>query len=967
MMIVQQSNPIRYFGAPLAIRFLISLLILVTATALGAEGKPRIVLMNLTPELNSYRDKLAAENFTAAMQAQLSTEDDGVEWVERTEIAKAEEELNLQKFGFTDNAGAIRGGQWMKADVSVIGRFSHNDAGGRTLFLEFLDLDRADVLLDETFVLNAGTNGLLQNAFGEVSTVTTQFRSLLPKALEELKRARQQKKLTVLFLATRGVAEASMKQEFNEQLNAMTKTNSSLRLVRFPRPADSVSEAKLAYSGMLDSRFKIENITDYFVWGTCTTIPSANYDRTNKVWNRFTNYNVELNITDGKSQPVLLKKKIEKKLPDFIALLQEGVMEAARSKTPSTNDFSAVEISKMLTQRAKDESRLMQHKFVDSDEDVIEWNSFLNTIETACFLDPGNREAAEMRLRFRWGKQAKNLVKQEFRFQLEKSEAWGNFVQTFGLPPEPAPEFVWEYVHSILEPLESFKYSRYELAAAGVPMDAGNKLLDEWRAPMAEEFVKRVTATVQRGDLESRLLQILDGALNVPGGPIQPIKSHALRAKFIETMAPALKKLVAKTGKIDVSSDARADVVATFNTLGRPTVGVQLLKELGQELPDRDMLVFSPDEIKSAVDPDTADTPEKQLKAGRIFERDENYQQAAEMYLKAAESGNTKAQYALADLYNFGKLGDDQRSKAIAWYQKAAAQGHTQAMAELAQLSEFGKVPFDFNMLLNAAKADNLDAQWMLAHRYKKGNGVAQNDAEAFKWFMKAVEHDGSSRVTQAAYEIGLLYEAGRGVPKDIIKARQWFVAAAESNTDAMIKVGEMFETGDGMPQDFKRAAELYRSGTGMQKLLNLLLQHGTEIGDAKLRRKYFQDAVRSLEYSRATEARDYKRLAAPLPGDLEGCIRLFVKDSDSDPKRQFQVGQMYEQVLGGPSDLAEAAKWYEKAASEGLVEAQLRLGLFYRDGRGVEKNSAAAYKWISTAAAQGSSEAKKALVALKK
>jgi TPR repeat protein len=60
--------------------------------------------------------------------------------------------------------------------------------------------------------------------------------------------------------------------------------------------------------------------------------------------------------------------------------------------------------------------------------------------------------------------------------------------------------------------------------------------------------------------------------------------------------------------------------------------------------------------------------------------------------------------------------------------------------------------------------------------------------------------------------------------------------------------------------------------------------------------------------------------------------------------------------------DPAEAARWYRKAAEQGLAEAQFNLGLRYYKGEGVRKSRTMALKWFRKAAAQGHPTAKDAV-----
>ena len=68
----------------------------------------------------------------------------------------------------------------------------------------------------------------------------------------------------------------------------------------------------------------------------------------------------------------------------------------------------------------------------------------------------------------------------------------------------------------------------------------------------------------------------------------------------------------------------------------------------------------------------------------------------------------------------------------------------------------------------------------------------------------------------------------------------------------------------------------------------------------------------------------------------------------------QYSLGQMYRRGQGVPQDNAEAVKWYRKAAEQGIAEAQYSLGQMYRRGQGVPQDNAEAAKWYRRAAEQG-------------
>jgi TPR repeat protein len=229
--------------------------------------------------------------------------------------------------------------------------------------------------------------------------------------------------------------------------------------------------------------------------------------------------------------------------------------------------------------------------------------------------------------------------------------------------------------------------------------------------------------------------------------------------------------------------------------------------------------------MRKAVDLNTA---EGQYKLGNLIYRemnnegtqDTNFFAAAEWLQKSAEQGYVSAQFLLAEMYNTGKLGDDQRSNCIPWYLKAAAQGNAEAKAEVGQLnvfypkSELLKSVDNIKALQESAEQGNLRAQYQLAKRCQTGIGVTKDPAEAFKWMRMASQNNtASSLIGNATYELGLMYEKGEGTPQDINAAYKCFIAAAGpefAEPDALFRVGQMYEKGEGVPQDDQKAVDYY-------------------------------------------------------------------------------------------------------------------------------------------------------------
>jgi hypothetical protein len=72
--------------------------------------------------------------------------------------------------------------------------------------------------------------------------------------------------------------------------------------------------------------------------------------------------------------------------------------------------------------------------------------------------------------------------------------------------------------------------------------------------------------------------------------------------------------------------------------------------------------------------------------------------------------------------------------------------------------------------LQRLSRQGDADAQWQLGLRYHDGEQVAQDDAQAMQWFLRAAEQ--GHAIAQAT--AGAYYWAGRGVPQDLSKAYFW-------------------------------------------------------------------------------------------------------------------------------------------------------------------------------------------------
>jgi TPR repeat protein len=86
-----------------------------------------------------------------------------------------------------------------------------------------------------------------------------------------------------------------------------------------------------------------------------------------------------------------------------------------------------------------------------------------------------------------------------------------------------------------------------------------------------------------------------------------------------------------------------------------------------------------------------------------------------------------------------------------------------------------GHTPSPAEIRIKAEQGDAA-AQFSLGAIYAKGQGVAQDYAEAAKWYRKAAEQG----YTPAQCKLGTMYVQGHGVTRDYAEAVKWYRKASE-------------------------------------------------------------------------------------------------------------------------------------------------------------------------------------------
>jgi TPR repeat protein len=191
---------------------------------------------------------------------------------------------------------------------------------------------------------------------------------------------------------------------------------------------------------------------------------------------------------------------------------------------------------------------------------------------------------------------------------------------------------------------------------------------------------------------------------------------------------------------------------------------------------------------------------------GYQFEKDDNYEEAAKWYKKAAELGHAYAQASLGDAYSQGEGVPEDKPEAVKWYKKAAEQGLDYAQFCLGSAYSAGEgVPEDkkeaAKWYKKSAEQGFKMSQYFLGFAYYSGEGVPEDKAESIKWHREAAEQG----LDEAQYFLGWAYENGEGVSVNNQEALKWYkLAAAQDNKDAQEAISRLSDVNQSDKDDIE-------------------------------------------------------------------------------------------------------------------------------------------------------------------
>ena len=148
---------------------------------------------------------------------------------------------------------------------------------------------------------------------------------------------------------------------------------------------------------------------------------------------------------------------------------------------------------------------------------------------------------------------------------------------------------------------------------------------------------------------------------------------------------------------------------------------------------------------------------------GQAYKDDYVWVEKFKKQLPLAESGDGKAQYAVASMYERGNGTEKDLKQAFKWYLKAASQGDDKAV-------------------------------FKVGYFYLKAVGTNEDFTEAYTWLNKAAQA-GNER---ANYYIAYMYEKGKGVEQNLTVARQWYEKSSKGNyqpaADRLVEIDALLQ-----------------------------------------------------------------------------------------------------------------------------------------------------------------------------
>lgn len=345
---------------------------------------------------------------------------------------------------------------------------------------------------------------------------------------------------------------------------------------------------------------------------------------------------------------------------------------------------------------------------------------------------------------------------------------------------------------------------------------------------------------------------------------------------------------------------------------------------------------------------------------------------AAGYYSRAAEKGHRGAQNNLGNCYFLGQGMPQDFSLAMTWYMKAAHQGLADAQVSLAYLLS-NRIGVDlhsrdsqqletdaFNWISQAAAQGHMHARLLLATHYDKGIGTTSDPERACRIYRELARES----VPQGQYRYAHCLFEGIGTSADPAEAVLWLRKAAEQDLpEAAALLGIFYRRGQELEQDFEQAqywlekAVSLGDSDSMVHLGSMYAQGDLPHDYEKAYRYFHEAALRGNPYAFKWLG-DCYWYGKGVEQDLAEALKWQEKAAhQGDDSVQYDLAVDLAYRLH-PPNYERAVYWFRRAADQGHIDAQVKIGFMYSKGLGVEQDYVQAVDWFMRAASRNNMNA---------
>lgn len=336
----------------------------------------------------------------------------------------------------------------------------------------------------------------------------------------------------------------------------------------------------------------------------------------------------------------------------------------------------------------------------------------------------------------------------------------------------------------------------------------------------------------------------------------------------------------------------------------------------------------------------------------------EDYLHAKLWLEKAVELKHIKAIIHLANLYDQGLLPYQDATPVAQLYLQAAQAGDTTACLNIATMYLTGKgisknIEASLFWFEQAAQKDNSQALFNLANLYYQGKEIPPNEAKAFSYFSSAAQLGHAA----AMYHLATLYQQGHGVSKDLTLSHYWLQRASQAG----YKAASQALITEQLAQYAAVAAQGNR--TAALQYINLCATTATKVDHDALLAWLLKAAEHNDSDAMLDIANFYNFGTPPLEQNYQLAM-LWLRKSAALSNNQaiHLIGSAYLAGQGVPQDTHQAINWFQKAAALNNDKAMVNLANLYSRGDLIKQDYQTAYLWFKQAAHLGNSAAMQSL-----